>query len=359
MIIGASITGFSLPYLYTIDWVGLGEDKIISRGEHEAINLNNGKIVKLQNKTEYTQPEKTLWDWLGLLSSLAIPIFVVFLTYQVQRNEQIKAEERAKFEKEKIINNSNEEAVQVYIDRMSELLIDKNVKALPIKDPLRDAALDVARIRTLSVLRRLDKDGERKGNIIRFLIDAGFIEKLKLDLSNVDLSNSNLSGVNLSDANLCAVNLSDANLCAVNLNNTNLSTANLGGANFNCSYLNDADLSGVDLCDANLSGASFRGGNLIGSYLIDANLSSADFRDANLSGADLSRANLSNAYLSSANLNGANLNGANLNGAKFEHHIYGTAKNITPEQIKQADNWEKAVYNPEFRKRLGLPPEDE
>jgi hypothetical protein len=32
------------------------------------------------------------------------------------------------------------------------------------------------------------------------------------------------------------------------------------------------------------------------------------------------------------------------------------AKNLTPEQVKYAKNWEKAEYDEEFRKKLGLSP---
>ncbi|MFM6219918.1 MAG: hypothetical protein ACKPDM_06040 [Dolichospermum sp.] len=34
------------------------------------------------------------------------------------------------------------------------------------------------------------------------------------------------------------------------------------------------------------------------------------------------------------------------------------AKNLTPEQVKSAKNWEKACYDPELRIKLGLPPEN-
>ncbi|MDJ0675141.1 MAG: pentapeptide repeat-containing protein [Calothrix sp. MO_167.B42] len=104
----------------------------------------------------------------------------------------------------------------------------------------------------------------------------------------------------------------------------------LSGADLSGTYLSDAYLSGADLSDAYLSGA-----DLSGAYLREANLSGADLSRANLSGTDLSRANLSRANLSRANLS--------------------RAKNLTPEQIKSGKNWEKAIYDPEFRQQLGLP----
>ncbi len=34
-----------------------------------------------------------------------------------------------------------------------------------------------------------------------------------------------------------------------------------------------------------------------------------------------------------------------------------SVQGLTPEQVKEANNWEKADYDPEFRKQLGLPPQ--
>ncbi|MEO1183197.1 MAG: pentapeptide repeat-containing protein, partial [Cyanobacteria bacterium J06636_27] len=58
-------------------------------------------------------------------------------------------------------------------------------------------------------------------------------------------------------------------------------------------------------------------------------------------------------------LRSADLRSADLSGAKFWDKESGRkTKNITPEQIKQAKNWEKVVYSPKFRKKLGLPPSE-
>ena len=142
---------------------------------------------------------------------------------------------------------------------------------------------------------------------------------------------------------LSGANLSGAYLSGADLINANLSRANLSGAN----------LSGADLINANLSGANLSRANLSRANLSGANFSGAYLRGADLSRANLSRANLSRAYLSGADLSGADLSRANLSGANLIN-----AKNITPEQIKPARNWDKAIYSPEFRKKLGLPPTD-
>ena len=63
------------------------------------------------------------------------------------------------------------------------------------------------------------------------------------------------------------------------------------------------------------------------------------YRSANLQGAILWSANLQGAYLQSANLQGAYLRRANLQGANL-----WSAQNLTPQQIKSACNWDKAIY---------------
>jgi uncharacterized protein YjbI with pentapeptide repeats len=54
--------------------------------------------------------------------------------------------------------------------------------------------------------------------------------------------------------------------------------------------------------------------------------------------------NLIRQYLKASLLTDANLEGADLRGAIFDI-----------EQIKKAKNWDKAIYDPEVRKKLGLP----
>ncbi|MBW4600696.1 MAG: pentapeptide repeat-containing protein [Calothrix sp. FI2-JRJ7] len=48
-------------------------------------------------------------------------------------------------------------------------------------------------------------------------------------------------------------------------------------------------------------------------------------------------------HISNANLNDANLNGANLEGTDLTD-----VKNLTLEQVKVAQNWEKAKFNSEL-----------
>lgn len=91
--------------------------------------------------------------------------------------------------------------------------------------------------------------------------------------------------------------------------------------------------------ESKLNGAILRDANLWHSYLIDAQLRNADLTRANLSLTNLEGADFKNANLSNADLNHANLRGA---------------ENLTVEQVQAANNWDKAYYDPEFCKQVGL-----
>jgi hypothetical protein len=179
-----------------------------------------------------------------------------------------------------------------------------------------------------------DGQGEKSGVVVLAL------EKLKKE----DFS---LSGINVKKTNLSSADLSDADL----------SDADVSGAN-----LKDAKLSGADLKDANLRGANLRGANLRSANLRGADFRGADLKDAKLSGADLRGADLKDAKLSGADLTDVYFKVPTDRPNRFTHvYISGAnfsgAKNLTPEQVKQARNWEKAKYDEEFRSKLGLPPE--
>jgi uncharacterized protein YjbI with pentapeptide repeats len=291
-------------------WTGFGSDSTISKSIEKTIQ--GGKVTSTkETTTTQFQSGKTLWDWLGLFGTLAIPVVL----FQFQRREQQRAEQKAELEREIAAINLREEALQVYIDRISDLLFDKKLKTLGANDPKRNIAVDIAQARTLSVLRRLDKDEKRKESVMRFLIDTEIVQDL--NLSSIDLSNTDLHDANLSSAKLKSANLSGANL-------------------------NDAELSSVDLQEADLRGAKLSGANLSNAHLIHADLS-----NAKLIGAKLESANLFCADLSDADIENANLNDANFLGVE----------KVTPEQIKAARDWDKARYKPEFMEKLGLPSE--
>ncbi len=363
--------------------------------------------------------DKTFWDWLQLLSALAIPVVLAaaglwFTAQQDQRQQEIEGQrtkqaqkiedQRAKAERALAEQRAQDEALQAYLDQMSNLLLERNLRKAEADSEVRT----LARARTLTVLSRLDS--ARKERLLQFLYETGLLHKEKhvIDLTGADLSGidlhlnnlsgggpflfnsspnqgttrpvkpsnaANLSGAIMSDANLehtllsdtdlSETDLRDADLSNADLSNADLNTANMQDANLSNAYLPAAGLSFADLSDADLSGAYLtkefsesrdeanRGpyarnvdlafAILKNSNLSDANLSGANLSWANLSNANLS-ANLSGANLSNANLSNANLSNTNLSGANLSKAYMSGVEGITKEELeKQTSKLEGAI----------------
>ncbi len=172
-------------------------------------------------------PGKTLWDWLQLLIIPAVLAVGGYLfTYTVSRNERAATEKRTLTDREIALDSQREQALQGYIASMSELLLEKKLRESKPEDEVRK----IARVRTLSVLPRLDPI--RKRNVLHFLYESDLI---KVNKSIIDLSGADLSG---------------ATLLGANLRNVNLYGANLRRAKLYDAALDGADLSFVDLTDA-------------------------------------------------------------------------------------------------------------
>jgi hypothetical protein len=191
---------------------------------------------------------KSLW---ALLKVLAVPITVgaaVPLLNWLQKKRELEIAER----------RANDEALQAYLDKMTDLLVNHCLHKAPAdKDELlADPVRVVAWARTKTGLRRLDGDG--KGQVLRFLHEAGLIRKgcrrihslAKADLVKAGLRESSLKGVDLRGVRLRKADLSGADLSGADLSEPDLKDADLANAN-----LSDANLSGAYLNDACLTGA--------------------------------------------------------------------------------------------------------
>src|SRR5438132_554728 len=180
---------------------------------------------------------KTIWDWLSLLIiPLALASVALLFNQANTRTEQKIA-----------LNKQQEDLLQTYLDRMSELLLEKDLATKPT-----DAARDVARVRTITILFQLD--ARRITYVFAFLREAKlmFIEP---NTSIVDLNKANLNEINLSDADLLRANLSGVNLSRADLLGANLREANVTGVNLTEADLRGADLRGANLREANLTRA--------------------------------------------------------------------------------------------------------
>jgi hypothetical protein len=196
----------------------------------------------------------TLWDWLKLLV-LPVVLAIGGLWFNAQQSHASRQVTLQQHQTDIQIasDRQQEDALDTYLEQIAQLLLDKQLKESHPESDVRE----VARVRTLTAVWRVGK--YRKGVLLKFLYEAGLIEKdsVVIDLAGADLSHAHLFGANLSGANLHGANLSGANLEKADLSGAileevNLSQAQLQGANMNGAYLYRTNLSGVNLEGVNL-----------------------------------------------------------------------------------------------------------
>jgi uncharacterized protein YjbI with pentapeptide repeats len=368
---------FSIVIAFTINvvksipqWTGFGEDSNKSKTVEKTIK--DGKVIGIKiTETEQFQSPKTLWDLLGLLATLAIPLVL----YLFQVSEQRRSEERTKVEKEQADELSKlekaiaedslrEQVFEAYIDRIAQILINQTTRTELFKNGgLKDNSIrDVARMRTVTILRRLEGDTKRQNRIIDFLRDAELLKFLlkNADFKGINLEGINFSGIDFSRAVFVGAKLSNANFSKADLSRADFSSANLRGANFTEAELfstifNDSYLEGANIRNADIREAKFINANLSNAILINALSWDEEEVDNNFYypteiGEDGDYWQDSNPKYYETDFSGAILVGANLKSANLK----GEA-NLSVEQLKQARNWDEVFYHKELFEKLGLP----
>lgn len=265
--------------------------------------------------------EKTGLDLLQIFASLAASLLIPVAVHMLSTQQAKTAED-----------SQRQELVSKYYDQMSTFLLGEALE--PPSETASESekvqhlrVVSMARARTLSIFRQLDGDGERRGQLLKFLYEAKLIggqcrlnpktlqsencqdsllplegaklEGLTFD-SSIPLTGVNLYRATLTNAKLPGIDLSSAEMDQVNLKGAELSKALLKNAQMEKAILEEANLTDASLPDAHLKSANLKGAKLAG-----ANLKNADLTGANLSGADLRGADLTNAKLDGANLEGA------------------------------------------------------
>ena len=243
---------------------------------------------------------KTVWDWLQLLI-VPLALAVVALLFQLAnaRTERQIVKQRYEQDQQIALDKQREDLLQAYLDRMSDLLLEKNLRTSPTEE-----VRNVAQVRTMTVLCQLD--ARRAGYVFAFLHQASLMSAQSND-NIVSLRDTDLSSVNWSGADLSRANLSFADLGEADLRGADLRETVLYGADLHCADLSKADLNGANLLYANLSGAVLNGAilngaDLRGSILYDADLSGAILNGADLNGAILDKTVLSAEQLALAKL---------------------------------------------------------
>src|SRR3712207_2224724 len=119
-------------------------------------------------------------------------------------------DQRAEAERELAEQRAQDEALQAYLDQMSSLLLEKDLRASEEENEVRT----LARERALTVLGRLDPS--RKAAVMQFLVEAELVQRVEggrgpiISLADADLSEADLSEADLSNADLNAANLNSA-----------------------------------------------------------------------------------------------------------------------------------------------------
>src|SRR5215203_478860 len=183
---------------------------------------------------------KTVWNWLELLI-VPLALAVIGLAFSVQQDarQQRVENQRAEAERELAVQRAQDETLQAYLDQMSTLMLEKDLRNSDEDSEVRT----LARARTLTVLKRLE--ASRKGEIMQFLDEADLVRRVGdsapvIELSRADLRDASLAAVDLRGAELSTAQLHDATLGAADLSEANLCGANLRGADLGHATLKDA-----------------------------------------------------------------------------------------------------------------------
>jgi uncharacterized protein YjbI with pentapeptide repeats len=274
----------------------------------------------------------TLWAWVKLLIVPAVIAAGGLWFNRQQRERELQIADR----------RAQDEALQAYLDQMSDVLIPNEGRpSLYDKDP-PDSLRSVARARTLTVLPRLD--GDRKARVVQFLYEVDLITRGRLVIQ-------------LAGADLRRAILADAKLRKIHLASLNLSEADLRNADLREAVLTGIDLTGAILVGANVSTPIFElrsqaflqaefGSDVQGvetTILLGSNLSYVDLSAANLSYADLTAVNLTGADLWKADLRNTNLRNTNLSEADLSRANLSGAEGWTREQLSAAKSLEGAT----------------
>lgn len=287
------------------------EDNLsISEGS-EAINKNTNSQSRKKVFFPYTalwrwvKSDKTMFDWLGVV---AVPLAVALVGGAVGFQQLWITQD-----------NQRSELMSKYYERMQGLLITEKMG-----QPLTDKRVSVmGSALTLSTFRQLD--GERKGELIKFLHQANLIAPRCDQLPNSTEKECAEPIIDLTGARLGRTKFESGEsiiLEGVDLEKVSLKEAYLSGIQLSKSKMAGVILDAADLTNAFLNEASMQSSKLRYTKLVNAKLYRSSLINALLTNADLAKATLKEADLRGADLTNANLTGADLTGAFYDEN-YG------------------------------------
>src|SRR5215203_1780665 len=186
----------------------------------------SGSLQRAQPSKAWTRRNSsgmTLRNWLPIVSALLVPVVIAALgiwtiTWQLEKLEN----QRAEVERELAEQRAQDEALQAYLDQMSQLMLERKLLEAEPGDPVHT----LAQARTSTAILRLD--AQHNESVTHFLIDSRLA--VSGETSARLLSEMALSEASLSSAQLAYADLSDADLTRANLSRAYLFHANLSDA---------------------------------------------------------------------------------------------------------------------------------
>src|SRR5215208_8346010 len=175
VIVAVAVTLGILIYIgYGLQWTGFGPTRASGGG----------------------QPPKILWEWLGLVIVPAMLAAGAFWINQRQKQHdvQIQAAEK-KREETATIQRAQDEALGAYLDQMSDLMVDRDLRKNVGPEPEKPDLRRLAQARTLAILLGLDQDRKRRPLKLIYELSLIMKEEPILNLKNAGLDTANLSQI--------------------------------------------------------------------------------------------------------------------------------------------------------------------
>src|SRR5688500_7917466 len=198
----------------------------------------------------YSKRPPRWFEWLqliiALIAAVGAVVGAILIPVVIARATFSFTESQNELQRDLERQRTENEALQSYLEQMSQLMLEKNLHDSEEGSPERV----LAHARTLTVLESLD-DSQRKWTVLRFLHQSELIlnEEPVVRLASADLAEINFN-VNLgTTANLPKVNFDGAYL-----RGSQLKEANLAYAYMRHTKLAEAQLEGADLKGADLTG---------------------------------------------------------------------------------------------------------
>src|SRR5918995_3325391 len=136
----------------------------------------SGSLQREQQSKAWTRRElggMTVRNWLPIVGILLVPIVIALgiwaITWQLEKLEN----QRAETERELAEQRAQDEALQAYLDQMSQLILDRKLLEVEQGDPVHepgDPVYTLAQALTSTAILRLD--AEHNESVTHFLINS-------------------------------------------------------------------------------------------------------------------------------------------------------------------------------------------